>query len=241
MRSKPFIAVALTVLSTAAFAHFPWLDRDEASRVVAQFGHGPGSDEGQQRLGAERLASLSAVDSEGESRPLALTEGASAFGVPATTALVAATQQPGYWSRKAQGGERRPRSEVPDALGCVYSRNSMKLVVADHPATALTAPLGHPLELLSAGPMRAQAAGAVLPLEVRFAHGPAPRRISVMPMDGYARPELIDAGSEGRFDVPLPRPGRWLIYARTTTPYPDPARCDENGYNSTLVVEVSAP
>jgi uncharacterized GH25 family protein len=240
MRSSLLTALLLSVLSSTATAHFPWLDRDAEARVIARFGHGPGADEGLQTLAAERLEALVAVGAEGATLALPLPAGSTAFAAP-TAALIAATQKPGYWSRRAQGGERRPRSEVPDALGCVYSRNSMKLALADSPATALSVPLGHPLELLAAGPLRKAAAGAVLPLQLRFSEGAPPTRISVMPMDGHVRPQLIDALGEGRFEVPLPRPGRWLIYARATTPYPDPARCDENGYNSSLVIDLPAP
>jgi uncharacterized GH25 family protein len=240
MRSKLLPALLLSALSSTALAHFPWLDRDAEARLVAYFGHGPAAEEGLQTLAAERLDALVSVCVEGATLDLPLPTGQAAFAAP-TGALIAATQKPGYWSRRAEGGERRPRSEVPDALGCVYSRNSMKLALIDSPAAALSVPLGHPLELLAAGPLQTTAKGRLLPLEVRFAAGPAPARISVMPMDGHARPQLIDADREGRFEVLLPRPGRWLIYARATTPYPDPAHCDENGYNSSLVIEVAAP
>lgn len=240
MRSSLLATLLLSTVSSAALAHFPWLDRDAEARVVALFGHGPAAEEGVQALAAERLETLVAVGADGDALALSLPRGETAFTAPAG-ALIAASQRPGYWSRRAEGGERRPRSEVPDALGCVYSRNSMKLALAESPAAALGVPLGHPLELLATGPLRDAPAGAALPLQLRFSEGTAPTRISVMPMDGQARPRLIDTLGEGRFEVPLPRPGRWLIYARATTPYPDPARCDENAYNSTLVIEVPAP
>lgn len=240
MRSRLCATLLLSAFSGAALAHFPWLDADVEGRVVALFGHGPTAEEGVQTLAAERLEALVAVGIDGAPLALPLPADATAFGAP-TAALIAASQKPGYWSRRAEGGERRPRNEVPGALGCVYSRNSMKLVRAESPAAALAVALGHPLELLAAGALRQAPAGVVLPLELRFSEGAPPTRISVMPMDGHARPLLIDARSEGRFEIPLPRPGRWLVYARATTPYPDPARCDENGYNSTLVIEVPAP
>lgn len=230
-------------LCSTVQAHFPWIEAlpgaDDARHVEVRFGHGP-SDAA--ALAADRLATLTVVNSGGDPTPVALDQAAQTrFAVPADAALVGATQAPGFWSRKAAGGERLPRNQVPDALGCTYSRNGVKTIIDLSDSAALTQPLDHALEIVPARAPKAIDGTWQMPVKVTFADGAYTGRLSLISLTGDDKPVLFDANAEGAFEVHFPRAGRWMLYARTTTPYPDLAVCDENGYNATLVLDLPKP
>lgn len=241
MTSKRFARRLLTAgLLTAcapALAHFPWIAADvddvDAPFIEVHFGHGPGD---ATPLPAERLDTITSLDARGAAQTLTPDNPAQTrFTLTADAVAVAVIQQPGYWSPKSGGGgERRPRSDVPDAESCVYSRNSLKAML-DFSAVATGNDLGHPLEITLDALSPDDDA---LQLRVRFLDAPYTGRLSLIGVSPEARPALFDGDDQGRFTVPRPDAGRWMLYARTTTPYPDTARCDQNGYNATLVLDI---
>lgn len=245
--SHAVVGFALLMYGGISHAHFPWL------AVVAQsgtaplsarvmFGHGPAD---AVPLPAARLEQVVVMGTDG--RIVTLQPSAAdgtehvAPALDAAPVMVLALQQPGFWSRKLEGGERLPRNEVPDALSCVYSRNSMKALLSGAVGTGsvMQQAVGHPLEILPRGGLDIGPDIARLRVAVRFEDQPYAGRVSLIPLDGAGpKPQLFDAGPDGLFNIHVPAAGTWMLYARTTTPYPDQAVCDENGYNATLVFDV---
>lgn len=242
---RPLLMLAGLLASGLGQAHFPWLQASPQTAAaplsaVAMFGHGPAD---ATPMAAARLANMAVVDGDGVVTLMSSGDGAAAeheaSETVTTPVMVLARQRPGFWSRKEEGGERLPRNQVPDAVSCVYSRNSMKALLGTGAEAAARQPVGHPLEIVPVVGLVAAADGARLRVTVRFGDQPYPGRLSVIALDeGGPRPELFDADEHGHFEVRLPSPGRWMLYARTTTPYADPSVCDENGYNATLVLTV---
>lgn len=240
MRFKYFSVIlsgVLVLMSGGVQAHFPWIETVETTQgpsVEVRFGHGPSD---ATPLSADRLATLLSINRAGERQPLPLAPvDQTQFVLPDDALLAAATQAPGYWSRQAEGGERRPRNEVPDALGCTYSRNGVKVLTDSLDRTALTTAVGHALEIIPVSAPRRDNDQWNLPVTVAFEAGTYTGRISLIALDGDERPALFDADTQGHYAINVPRPGRWMLYARTTTVYPNPDVCDENGYNATLVL-----
>jgi uncharacterized GH25 family protein len=239
------MALVILLFGGVAHAHFPWLavvaqTGGAALSAQVMFGHGPAD---AAPLPAARLEHVRVMDAEGRIVTLQPNDAEGtehlAPDLDAPPVMVLALQQPGFWSRKVEGGERLPRNEVPDALGCVCSRNSMKALLSDGADSVTQQTVGHPLEILPRGGLEAGPENTRLRVAVRFGDQPYAGRLSLVALEeGGPKPTLFDADASGTFEITVPSPGAWMLYARTTTPYPDPAVCDENGYNATLVFAV---
>lgn len=245
-RRIPILLLALALAPGAAMAHYPWLTPAGYAPPPGQalpfrigWGHDfPGTD----TLPRERLLAAELLDGEGNVLAVPLGPG-NEFATPPLPGtgpwVLAVRQAPGYYSRTPRGGQRSSRADNPDALSCSHSTNTVKALLGSG-AGAVAQPLGHPLEIL---PLAASA-GTTAPFEIRLLFRGAPWQGEVnATYEGFDAgepdyPLTVTADADGRARLSFDRPGRWLIKASASEPYPDPATCDRNNYNATLTLVV---
>lgn len=233
-----------------AAAHYPWLTPARYTPEPGQplafsvgWGHAfPGVD----TLDAQRLEAAQLVAADGAVYDIELVNGTAFTTAPLPGEgpwLLAARQASAYYSRTPRGGQRSSRREHPDALSCGYSSNGVKALLGEG-AGALDQPLGHPLELVPVAEAGVSGVRVETPLAVRvLLHG--------RPWTGTV--EAVFAGFEGTEDqyplsaetdadgvarLEFTQPGRWMIKAAASEPYPDPAVCDRSNYTATLTLMV---
>ncbi|NGX16881.1 DUF4198 domain-containing protein [Wenzhouxiangella sp. XN24] len=239
-------ALGLAVLWPAlAAAHYPWMtpaDYRPAPGATVAFNIGWGHEfPGTATLDPERVEAAWLVDGAGPAIAIDLAAGAP-FVTPPLPGdgpwLLAARQVPGFYSRTPRGGQRSSRADNPDALSCGYSRNVVVALLGQ--GTAIDTALGFPLEIM---PLDGQATAGE-PLAVRVTlHGRPWRGVVRATYAGFTGgedeyPASAQTDEAGIARLALEHGGRWMVMARASEPYPDPAICDQNNYNATLTLEV---
>lgn len=246
IRPRAAVALALVLCPGLTLAHYPWMSPADYSPPAGQpvafsigVGHHfPGTD----TIAGERLAAAELLDAAGQVRPVALGSG-NEFLTPALPGegpwVLAARIAPGYYSRTPQGGQRVSRAEAPDAMSCGHSSNTVKALLGAGDG-AVAQPLGHPLEIvpLAANP----STGAPFAVKALRAGVPWQGEINAVyagfggAEDQYPVKVVTDA--EGLAKLEFDRPGRWMIKAYASEPYPDPATCDRSNFTATLTLVV---
>jgi len=228
-----------------AAAHYPWMtpnDYRPAPGASVGFNIGWGHEfPGTATLEPARVEAAWLVDAAGRTTAIELAAG-EPFVTPALPGdgpwLLAARQVAGFYSRTPRGGQRSSRADNPDALSCGYSRNVVVALLGE--GAVIDAALGFPLEIM---PVAGQVAvGESLDVRVTLHGQPWQGRVRATYV-GFAGAEdeyplSVETDDAGVARLPLEQPGRWLVVAKASEPYPDPAICDQNNYNATLTLEV---
>lgn len=231
-------------------AHMFWLltDKDapnvnEPVQVEIGFGHKFPQDE---EIKEERLGSVKALGPDG--REVALKKISTSryeFVPPAAGVyLLSAQVVPGFVTRTPQGVKMQNKKGVPDANLCFHFDMAAKTFVFvggqkqgfDQSAqTALEiVPLQDPYNLKK---------DADLAVQVKFQGKPLAGAEVKFTYDGWPDPQkpfaiIGKTDAQGKIQVKLNTPGKWLIIASHKTPYPSPEECDENLYSASLTFTV---
>ncbi|MCC5812148.1 MAG: DUF4198 domain-containing protein [Ectothiorhodospiraceae bacterium] len=233
----------------AGLAHYPWLVPEsfrlqpgDSLSITPGWGHHFGDEA---VLEADRIAGLRILSADGADVSIS-RDGDQGFHSDALTPpgvyLAAATQVRGYWSRTPAGGLRQSRRDVPDAVSCSYSGNSMKTMVrVGTPAPPVpAAPVGHVLEVVPQSDVTGLRRGDTLRVLVLFQGSPYQGPLVALSESNGETPALeTETDGEGFATVPLNAGGRWMLRSHASTPYPDPEVCDTQTFAATLTFHVA--
>jgi len=243
-RWTPVFAVLGWLATGAAQAHFPWVVAEHNGSVPdapmtarVQFGHGPGEDA--RSLAAARVEQLRLIEGDGGKQALQPADDdhwhAPEPVARAASALLTGTQVPGYWSRTPEGGKRQSRQTLDNVSHCSYSQNGFKALLGGMTgiADAVTASMGHPLEIVPTG-VRGEDPRTLL-VRMMLRGVPTAVALTVTAIGDEAVSE-VPVGADGEAAASLTGEGPWLLHAQYSEAYGDAAVCDERSFNATLFI-----
>jgi uncharacterized GH25 family protein len=248
---KKYLVLLVAVLSflwsaSWAQAHMFWLNVNhyaaksgEPVQVEIGFGHKFPRDE---KIKGERLGSVKAVGPDGREVALKKISPSRYEFVPpaAGVYLISAQLVPGFVTRTPQGMKLQTKKGVPDANFCFHFDMAAKtLISVGAPKQGFDRRAQHTLEIIPRKNLHNLKVGDTLPVKVIFQGKPLSGAKVRFTHDGWPDPHkpfatLGKTGAQGEIQVKLDKPGRWLLIASHTTPYPHPEECDENLYSSSL-------
>jgi uncharacterized GH25 family protein len=165
--------------------------------------------------------------------------------VEAGSYLVVTDVTPVFWSKSPDGWSMKNKKDTPGAISCEYTVESAKGVVdvgAAGSNSAITKPVGLPIEIVPSVNPATVGVGGKIPLKVLLNGKPAAAATVNARYAGFDK--LTDSTSTYAFSgvtdkdgvvnfVPLAE-GEWIVKAQSEKPYADLSSCDKDSYGSTL-------
>jgi uncharacterized GH25 family protein len=231
-------------------AHMFWLltDKDapkvnEPVQVEIGFGHKFPQVE---QLKEERLDTVKVLGADGRELPLKKISTTRYEFVPpaAGVYLISAQLVPGFVTRTPQGMKMQNKKGIADANFCFHFDMAAKTFVnVGGQKRGFGQSARSTLEIVPLKDPRTLKAGASLPVQVKF-QGKALAGAEVkFTHDHWPDPQkpFVIVGktdAQGKIQVKLDKPGRWLLMAGHKTPYAPQEECDENFYAASLTFTV---
>jgi len=252
---KNYIVIYCTVFIFLLFAswaqaHMFWLlaDKDapkvnEPVQVEIGFGHKFPKDE---EIKEERLGAVKALGPGGQELALKKISTTRYEFVPPKKGvyLLSAQMAQGFVTRTPQGMKMQNKKGVADANFCFHFDMAAKTFVNvggqkqgfDQSAQTV-------LEIVPLQDPRTLKPGARLPLQVRFQGKPLAGSEVKFTHDNWPDPQkpfatIGKTDFQGKIQVKIDKPGKWLIMAGHKTPYAPQEECDENFYSASLTLTV---
>ncbi len=240
--------VFFLLVSTHAYAHFPWItlhDGDDATQVREfEFGWGHHfSDDG--NLSADRIDSIKLAEPGGAIRDISVKDGV-VYTIDELDAAgmytIAAVQKGGYYTRTTQGGRSGSKTDHPNAISCGFSNNTMKALFSKGDSNQDAAHiLDHPLEIVPLADPAELNPNEMFPVKVLFHGKPFTGMISAT-WEGFQESDAFaiekQVNKDGTVEIPIRNKGLWMIMVHTSEDYPDPDVCDRLNYTATLTFRI---
>ena len=169
------------------------------------------------------------------------------------TYLVSAEVNPGFLTKTTQGHKRQNKKGLKGAISCFhYDIRGKAAIVAATGEKGFSRKAGHPLEIIPLRNPDSLKEGDPFPLKVLFEGKPLSGVYLEATYAGFPSQEVsfghkmvavsfahkVQTDKLGETVIKLVKKGSWMVKVNHKIPYPNPEKCDEYSYSTTLTFEV---
>ncbi len=246
MTKMKSILLIVATISTACFAHFPWIHADRfvvnTDKTIGLFvGWGHGFPFGS-FADTTSISNHQIIAPDGSDVP-------ASFKTPFEYKtddrqqvegiyMLGAVRDASYYSKTTTGGRRGNRATITDAtpISCGYTHTYMKaLVKVGNGGDGALGVLGHDLEIILEKDPSTLQDGESLPFTVLFNNEPLSVTVNATWHGHIGEEEFVSSvttNDQGKGSIVMNNQGIWLFEAVYETPYPDEEVCDVEKYRA---------
>lgn len=245
---KRLTTLLLLALTTATFAHFPWIHSDKfvldkGKSIALYVGWGHGFPFGG-FLDSSAIDNHTIVAPDGKRVPASFSS-THEFETDEKMKqegnyLLGAVRNPSYYSKTTTGGRRGNLKTITNAkiLSCSYTYSYMKgIVKVGKGGEGATGKLGHDMEIILEKDPSTLKVNEKLPFKVLFKGKPLAVKVNAtwhghVGEDEYV--ETITTDKKGKGSIKLTHQGVWLFEAAHELPYPEEDVCQTERHRAVL-------